>query len=245
MGRPEALVDHTVPELGIFAEYLRALRRLAGLTYAELAEEVSYSPAQLKRAASGRYLPPFSLAFSYASVCCVRADHNGLSWVLHLHAEAERAVSEHKRAARRSTVLAKPQLAWDRADLSGAMRDQWAYAGRPSCHQIERVTSGGVSHSTAHMIVTARTIPRDLRQYAAFLQVCGVTGKRMRPWLRAWVKVCGLPKNDVEFARTTRWMSDFGKELYRQVVMEEEHRRLRVKLSRVPKRAQREPREVG
>lgn len=34
MGRPEAPVDYTVPELGNLAAHLRALRAAAGLTYA-------------------------------------------------------------------------------------------------------------------------------------------------------------------------------------------------------------------
>ncbi|GAA1141842.1 helix-turn-helix domain-containing protein [Streptomyces javensis] len=221
MGRPETPVDDTVPELAAFAHWLRALRCAADLTYAELAELVPYSAAQLKRAASGKYLPPFPLAFAYASACHDLTKGSDLRRIAALHIQAERAVAEHKLRERRSTVQAKPHLARNRADLCGAMRDQWAYAGRPPFRWIERDTKNWVSHSTAHMIVTARTIPRDLRQYVAFLEACGVFGLSLTPWLRAWIRVCGFPKTDEEFARTTEWMNPVLNELYRKVLRDE------------------------
>lgn len=221
MGRPEAPVDETVPARAAFAHYLRALRRAADLTYAELAELVPYSASQLKRAASGRYLPPFPLAFAYASACHDRMEDGDLRRIALLHDQAEYAVAEHKLRERRSTVLAKPHLARNRADLGGAMRDQWAYAGRPAYRRIERDTKKWVSRSTAHMIVTARTIPRDLRQYVAFLEACKVFGLSLMPWLRAWVRVCGFPRTDEEFARTTERMNPVVNEIYRKVLREE------------------------
>ncbi|MEU0955841.1 helix-turn-helix transcriptional regulator [Streptomyces niveus] len=226
MGRPEAPVDETVPERAEFAHHLRALRRAADLTYAELAELVPYSAAQLKRAASGRYLPPFPLAFAYASACHDRMEDGdlrriALRRIALLHDYAEHGAAEYKLRERRSTVLAKPHLARTLADLGGAMRDQWAYAGRPSYRRIERETKNWVSHSTAHMIVTARTIPRDLRQYVAFLEACEVYGLSVTPWLRAWIRVCGFPKTDEEFTRTTERMNPVVSEIYRKVLREE------------------------
>ncbi|MEV7082393.1 helix-turn-helix transcriptional regulator [Streptomyces sp. NPDC093516] len=223
MGRPEAPVDDTVPARAAFAHYLRALRRAADLTYAELADLVSlpYSAAQLKRAASGKYVPPFPLAFAYASACLDRTEGGDLRRLALLHAQAERAEDEHKLRERRSTVLAKPHLARNQADLCGAMRDQWAYAGRPPYRRIQRETKNWVSHSTVHMIVRARTIPRDLRQYVAFLEACKVFGLSLEPWLRAWIRVCGFPRTDEEFARTTERMNPVVNEIYRKVLREE------------------------
>ncbi|WP_051901043.1 helix-turn-helix domain-containing protein [Streptomyces aureus] len=221
MGRPEIPVDFTVPERGVFAQYLRCLRKAAGLTYRELAELVPYSAAQLKRAAGGSYLPPFPLAFAYASVCCARVEDIDLSRVAQLHAEAQQAVDEHRHKDRGSTVLAKPEFARGAWDLSGALRDQWAYAGRPPFRRIEQETKRWVSRSTAHMIVTARTLPRDLRQYVAFLEACGITGLQLGKWLRAWVRVCGFPRTDEEFARLNEWMAPVVNEKYRKVLREE------------------------
>ncbi|MDT0612738.1 helix-turn-helix transcriptional regulator [Streptomyces lancefieldiae] len=215
-----------MPERAAFAHHLRALRHAADLTYAELAELVPYSTAQLKRAAGGRYLPPFPLAFAYASACHDRMEdgdlrRTALRRIALLHDHAEHAAAEHKLRERRSTVLAKPDLARNRADLGGAMRDQWAYAGRPPYRRIERKTKNWVPHSTAHMIVTARTIPRDLQQYVAFLEACKVCGLGMTPWLRAWIRVCGFPRTDEEFARTTERMNPVVNEVYRKVLREE------------------------
>ncbi|MFC8492983.1 helix-turn-helix domain-containing protein [Streptomyces sp. NPDC057235] len=226
MGRPEAAVDETIPERAAFANHLRALRRAADLTYAELAEVVPYSAAQLKRAASGRYLPPFPLAFAYASACHDRMEEGELKRIAMrrtalLHDHAEYATAEHKLCERRSTVLAKPDLARSRADLGGAMRDQWANIGRPSYRRIEQETKNWVSRSTAHMIVTARTIPRDLRQYVAFLEACKVYGADLTPWLKAWIRVCGFPKTDEEFTRTTKHLRSVVVEIYRKVLREE------------------------
>src|SRR6476659_156776 len=50
MARPESPVDHTVPALGMLAEYLRRLRRTAGLSYGESAVRSNCSAAHLKRA---------------------------------------------------------------------------------------------------------------------------------------------------------------------------------------------------
>ncbi|MFE1877344.1 helix-turn-helix domain-containing protein [Streptomyces sp. NPDC059496] len=69
MGRPELPVDHTVLARGELAEALRALRAEAGLTYGELAVRTGLSPATLKRAASGRTVPPWETVKEFASAC--------------------------------------------------------------------------------------------------------------------------------------------------------------------------------
>lgn len=216
MGRPEAQVDDTVPELGALARQLRAWRQAAGLTYDQLAERAFCSSATLKRAASGKYLPDFPVAFSYADAC-LHDEPSGLTALARLYSEAKRAVEEHRRAARRSTVLPKPQLVRDLADLSGALRDQWAYAGRPSSRRMEAESNGHLSRSTAHMVTGGHTVPRDIRQYVVFLQVCGVNADALTPWITAWVKVRGLPTTN-QYRRSWKWMSPDLKRLYSRVI---------------------------
>lgn len=65
MARPESQVDHTVPALGMLAEYLRRLRRTAGLSYGDLAARSDCSAAHLKRAASGWTLPARPVMLAY------------------------------------------------------------------------------------------------------------------------------------------------------------------------------------
>ncbi|MFE4626970.1 helix-turn-helix domain-containing protein [Streptomyces mirabilis] len=195
MARPEAPVDFTVQELGELAEFLRSLRRTAGLTYAELAERSTYSAATLKRAATGKALPDVKVAFEYALGCQPHGQpisFTGRDFISRWEA-AERAVAKAKKTARRSTVLPKPQLARDQADLSGALRDAWARAGRPSTRLVEKASHGQVPRSTANVIATAHTFPRDIRQYIAFLRACEIEGKALAPWFQAWFKVVGAP----------------------------------------------------
>ncbi|MFE7439356.1 helix-turn-helix domain-containing protein [Streptomyces chartreusis] len=197
MARPEAPVDHTVPELGELAELLRSLRREAGLTYTELAVDTGCSASALKRAASGRTLPDVNVAFWYALYCLTardrRLNEEGLRGVILRWREAKEAVGKAKRAVRRSSVVPKPQLARDKADLSGALRDAWARAGRPSTRAVEKASSGQVPRSTASVISSAHTVPRDFRQYIAYLRVCEIKGSTLKPWILAWFKIVGVP----------------------------------------------------
>ncbi|MFG3323354.1 multiprotein-bridging factor 1 family protein [Streptomyces sp. NPDC048171] len=198
MARPEAPVDHNIPELGDLAEYLRSMRRQAGLTYTELAKESCYSAATLKRAASGKHLPAVAVVIQYVLMCIMLdpqpADDRGLK-IVDLWTKAARAFDRSRMAARRSNVLPKPQYVRDEGDLSGALRDVWACSGRPSTRSVEKASRGQVPRSTAHVISTAHAVPRDFRQYAAYLRVCGITGKALEPWFRAWFKVRGVPSD--------------------------------------------------
>ncbi|MFJ6558165.1 multiprotein-bridging factor 1 family protein [Streptomyces luteogriseus] len=225
MARPEAPVDFTVQELGELAEFLRSLRRTAGLTYAELAERSAYSAATLKRTASGKALPDMNVAFDYVIGCLPpgqAVSDTGRAFISRWKT-AKSAVDKAKRTARRSTVLPKPQLARDQADLSGALRDAWARAGRPSMRLVERVSHGQVPRSTANVIATAHTFPRDIRQYIAFLRVCEIEGRALVPWFQAWFKVVGVPSTLQPALRALQGDSDAQAtfvDLYAQVTGE-------------------------
>ncbi|MDX3696926.1 helix-turn-helix transcriptional regulator [Streptomyces europaeiscabiei] len=188
MARPEAPVDHTVPALGALAERLRQLRRRAGLSYAELAVRTNYSAAHLKRAASGRILPARPVILAYVGACTGSFGPPELTTLYYLR--AVEAVAQAKRDSRRSSVRPKPQRVRDDDDLSGALRDLWAQAGRP---ESRRMASRWLPRSTANAITTGRTVPRDFRQYLAFLQACGIDDEPQAPWFRAWFKVFGRP----------------------------------------------------
>ncbi|MER5347840.1 helix-turn-helix transcriptional regulator [Streptomyces mirabilis] len=197
MARPEAPVDHTVPELGELAELLRSLRRRASLTYTELASRTAFSAATLKRAAGGRALPDVLVAFGYALACEIVPGHlsndEELKGVLLQWQKARRAVSKAQQASRRASVVPKPQLVRDEADLSGALRDAWARAGRPSTRAMEKASNGQVPRSTASVISSAHSVPRDFRQYVAYLRACEIKGQALAPWIRAWFKIREVP----------------------------------------------------
>ncbi|MFI7876088.1 helix-turn-helix domain-containing protein [Streptomyces salinarius] len=200
MARPEAPVDHSIPELGALAESLRSLRRQTGLTYTELAKESCYSAATLKRAASGKHLPSLAVTVNFTALCMLLGpvpvpEGEGGAEVLALWGAATKAVNAARRAARRSTVLPKPQYVRDEGDLSGALRDAWAWSGRPSTREMEKASKREVPRTTANVISTAHAVPRDFRQYAAYLRVCGITGRALEPWFRAWFKIRGVPSD--------------------------------------------------
>ncbi|MBL1109748.1 helix-turn-helix domain-containing protein [Streptomyces sp. 5-8] len=196
MARPEQPVDHTVPELGRFAEHLRSMRHAAHLTYRDLASHTSCSAATLKRAASGKSLPSPAVATQYALGCVIVSnDLDAARAASRLRKEAAEAVAEARRRSRRSTVLPKPQFARDEGDLSGALRDAWRRAGEPSFRAMERAAGhhGALPRSTAHAMAKGRTLPREFLQYVLFLEACGISGSDLAPWLRAWSKICGYP----------------------------------------------------
>ncbi|WP_405886853.1 helix-turn-helix transcriptional regulator [Streptomyces longwoodensis] len=206
MGRPEGPVDRTVPELGRLADHLRDMRRRAGWTYEQLAERAGYSASHLKRAADGRRLPDRFVVQAYARACLVD-DRVYRDWfrARDLHTEAAEAIARAQRAGRLPTVTPKPQFVRDCADLSGALRDAWTRAARPTARAMEAASNGLLPRSTANVIANGHSVPRALRQYLAFLEVCGISGRARVPWLRAWVKVRGTPTQK-ELDGTLAWM---------------------------------------
>ncbi|MGV9502699.1 helix-turn-helix domain-containing protein [Streptomyces sp. NPDC003642] len=198
MGRPEKPVNCSVPELGHFAEALRAMRHAAGLTYRELAEHTNYSAAQLRRAASGERLPRIEVVRQYVKACLPYLDDDAKRRTFEMevpswYGMAAAAVAHAAELSRRSTIVPKPEYVRDEADLSGAMRDAWSRAGRLPSRSIESLSDKQVPRSTAHAICKGRAVPRDLRQFVSFLHVCEIDGAALKPWFRAWFKVFGRP----------------------------------------------------
>ncbi|MEU8992834.1 helix-turn-helix transcriptional regulator [Streptomyces sp. NPDC048558] len=188
MARPEIPIDYTVPEVGHLAAYLRTLRNTASLTYAELAASSMCSQATLKRAARGGMREPsWETVRAVVRVC---GGHEDEAWSL--HCGAKEAAAGERRHARRSTIAPKPHFVRDEGDLSGALRDAYRWAGCPAVREMEREAGPGLlPRSTAHAIVKGRALPRDVRTYIAFLEVCEITRRTLLPWFAAWVKARG------------------------------------------------------
>ncbi|WP_443053655.1 helix-turn-helix domain-containing protein [Streptomyces sp. NBC_00285] len=171
----------------MLAEYLRRLRRTAGLSYGELAVRSNCSAAHLKRAAGGRTLPAHPVMLAYVGGCTGDSRHRLYTELM--YGRAVRAVEQAKRDFRRSGVRPDLQSVEDVAGLSQALRNAWAQRGRPVSRTLA-LSSRWLPRSTAHAITTGR-VPRDLRQYVAFLQTCGIDDESLAPWFRAWFKVFG------------------------------------------------------
>lgn len=223
MSRPEVPVDYTIPERGKLAEKLRSLRKAKGITYKQLAENTGgeFSASHYKRAASGKELFGVDVVISYARGCVDTLTWGHVDELHTLHFDAERAVHSAKCNELRWTILPKPYLVRSLADLSRAMRDVWARAGRPSMRQIHKRAGVYVPASSAHAIVSGRTVPKDLRQYLYFLEACDITSPYdLDLWLRAWVRAWGIP-SDAYVARDMRWMDEETTKVYKQVLVAE------------------------
>ncbi|MEV0254624.1 helix-turn-helix transcriptional regulator [Streptomyces sp. NPDC050732] len=188
-GRPEAPVVTTVPELAALATKLREIRsgEGKGITYAELAERTPWSKSQLQRATSGKTLPSQSLVRAFLLGC--GASHGQARAVSELHVRAAVGVARQARMAKASSRVPKPQYVRDRADLSGALRDAWAHAGRPTVRSMAHKAGPWIlPHSSAHRILRGHGLPRDLTQYKAFLHACDIPDADLDPWFVAWGK---------------------------------------------------------
>ncbi|MEU7552997.1 helix-turn-helix domain-containing protein [Streptomyces sp. NPDC044571] len=193
MGRPEAPVDYTVQELGDLAAFLRGARTKAGaIPYARLATRTAWSASALKRATSGKTLPPWDLVHHFLAVC--GGDPILVRHARELHERAAQALRLRARQAKRSTIAPRPELLRDKADLSGALRDAYAYAGRPTVRAMAQHAGPYIlPHSTAHAIITARALPTGIDQYIAFLDACHVSVHLLPLWFAAWHKAMNEP----------------------------------------------------
>ncbi|MBR7677820.1 hypothetical protein [Streptomyces daliensis] len=75
---------------------------------------------------------------AYACACGGEEEEARVWWD-----RAEQAAARVARDAWRSTVLPKPQYVRDEGDLSGALRDAYARAGRPRIREMERQAGPG------------------------------------------------------------------------------------------------------
>jgi hypothetical protein len=179
-----------LPALWDLAVYLRGVRDRSGLTYAEMAARGNWSQAAFKRATTGRILPHPSLVQDFLAVCGADPSSADELWIL-----ADDNKKTHAYSARCSSVRPRPEFVRDAADLSGALRDAHRYAGRPTLRTMEaRSGTGRLPRSTAHSIISGRTLPTDLTQYLAFLEACGISVEELGPWFGAWHKVFLKPQ---------------------------------------------------
>ncbi|MCX4673541.1 helix-turn-helix transcriptional regulator [Streptomyces sp. NBC_01381] len=188
-GRPEVPVVTTVPELAELATKLREIRLSEGkgITYVTLAERTPWSKSQLQRATSGKALPSPSLVRAFLSGC--GASRGRARIVAGLYRAAAAGVAQQAKTAKASRRVPKPEYVRDRADLSGALRDAWAHAGRPPVRSMAQTAGPWIlPHSSAHRILRGHGLPRDLTQYRAFLYACDIPDVDLGPWFAAWNK---------------------------------------------------------
>ncbi len=185
MGRHENPIDSTNPELARLAVWLRNLRNTARLTNRELADRTGLHATTLQRAASGRSVPRRQVVCAYARACGDETDHIETLW---------KAARRHECRTRQSdgavSAAPLPELVLDVADLSAALVALWESSGAPPLRMMEaRAGAFGVlSRSTAHRIISRRTVPRSATQFEAFLRACELPEDEYEPWKAAYTR---------------------------------------------------------
>lgn len=185
MGRPEAPVPREDSALGKLALYLRGIRGRRALTYEQLEALTGVSASSLSRAAGGRRLPTLAVALAFNRACAGSED------VRELWKQARREV----RQMSVRVPAPRPELIFDRADLSAALLKAFREGEATSVRDVEQRAEVRaawlvpLSRSTVHRIVSRQAIPTSLTQLRAFLWACGVPVREHRLWELAWTRV--------------------------------------------------------
>ena len=181
MGRPEILVDQSVPQRAVLAQWLRRRRAERGLTYAQMAVGSRVSAATLKRAARGQKVPSWPVLQAY--VCATTADPDdgrdlakAIEYAEHLWFRARYASQRVRYTTPGHYRTPDPRLIDDRADLSRALRELHAMSGAPSPYRMQILADSYrvLPAATARRILEGRTLPGSDDQLAGFLRACGL-----------------------------------------------------------------------
>ncbi|MGW6217863.1 helix-turn-helix domain-containing protein [Streptomyces sp. NPDC055109] len=193
MGRRENPVNRTVPARAALADFLRARRDQAGLTYQQMASQGgSVSAATFERATSGALVPSWETVEALILATVSDRDFH-LSLVL---GDGHRLWIKARRATRAPYYVREapdPRLLATPADFLRALRRQHVWAGSPSAGEMERASGPGhLPATTARRIIAGDVLPVDPQQAVAFLKACFVAeAADLEQWLAAAVRVLG------------------------------------------------------
>lgn len=191
MGRRENPVDRTVPEKAKLADFLRARRHNAQMTYKQMAARSTVvSAATFERAASGAVVPSWETIQEFILATAGAGDFHPelfMDRARQLWIKARRATRApfYVRQAPAPTLLSSP------ADLVRALRHQHVWAGYPTPGEMERMSGpGALPRTTARRIIEGDVLPVDPQQAIAFLKACYVVrAADLQPWLASAVRI--------------------------------------------------------
>ncbi|MFF8572748.1 helix-turn-helix domain-containing protein [Streptomyces sp. NPDC015237] len=207
MGRPERPVDQTVPARAQLADFLRARRRAAGLTYRQMATLMAGQPsaATLERATSGTIVPSWPTVRHFVFATMVE---DSLRTVMELNNSHELWVRA-RRATRAPYYVHKepdPTLISDTAGFLRALRHQHVWSGYPTPGEMERMSGPGeLPRTTTRRIIEGDALPVDPRQAIAFLRACYIREEaEIELWLAAAVR--SLRNDSARSKNIDRWI---------------------------------------
>lgn len=202
MGRPEKPLNNRPLNIAALslASWLRECRKEAGLSYRDLAArtqdtEHPCSVSTLQRAASGTTMPRLPVVEAYARACGASLQEARSRW--------SRARSRERRLP---TVVPRPRMVNNAAELRVALQGAYARAGYMPLREMERrAQHGRLPTSTVSRMLKGGTM-FSRRQLQAFLEVCGIPEKEHGDWFAAWQRAWNAPPDDLtnQLAEATR-----------------------------------------
>ncbi|MEU4893373.1 helix-turn-helix transcriptional regulator [Streptomyces sp. NPDC044780] len=188
MGRTPGAHAEADPAVEL-AQWLRSLRRQAGLTYQRMARKTpaaGFAPATLWRAARGTSVPRWPVVAAFVTACGGELAQARRMWTA--AAEQHRSVHSAAPSSGREPVLG-PEFIHTPAQLLQAMRAMRLEAGGPSLRELEdRATSYGVTllpHSTVGAVLRGERMPSKTL-LLHFVAACGVSRAPSGVWEDAW-----------------------------------------------------------
>ena len=228
MGRPERPLHKPAwrtPEFPLWrlAKYLRWARRMAGLSYQEMAEKTQLPKATLQRAADGKTLPGLKTVKAYATACD-RDPDTALRWRRRA-AKARRrtrgTVSRSRPAFRPDSRLTSrpgravpPSQVMTFDDLVDALGCLRRAAGTPTLKELAE-RDGLLPPSTTSDLLRRKTRKPRREVVLAFAKACGEADADLREWEKAWSRArrapTGRPVVALPRARVRKRTSKSGK----------------------------------
>ncbi|MEU1906242.1 helix-turn-helix domain-containing protein [Streptomyces hygroscopicus] len=188
MGRTPGARAEADPVVGL-AQWLRSLRRQAGLTYQQMAhrtDAAGFAPATFWRAARGTTVPRWAVVEAFVTACGGDPGQARGRWTA--AAERRREVPAGPGGRREEPVLG-PEFIHTPAQLLQAMRAMRLDAGGPSLRELEdRARFHGVTllpHSTVGAVLRGERMPSKTL-LLHFVAACGVSRAPIGVWEDAW-----------------------------------------------------------
>lgn len=180
-GRPEKPLSASGGPLADLANELRRLRKQAGLTYRQLADETGFAPATLTAAASGGQMPSWPVVRAWARAC---------------HGEEQAIRCLYERACTAAGYPAPgpdstgeeppdPAQAATPAQFVACMVRLRAWDGNPSLATLNQRSGRHLPPSTLSGVLRRESLPR-LDFVLRYVRACNLPDSKVQAWEHAW-----------------------------------------------------------
>ncbi len=195
MGRRKGALDESAPYYEL-AQWLRSVRKSAGLTYRKMAEKITetgYSPVTLSRSDGGWFLPRREVVLAYAGACgASRREAHRMWWRAAADGDVPGTRSKTRdRAEPRypGGPVRRIELIYEPAHLLEAMNQLRMSAGLPSLRVLQGVARAGgfgpLPRSTLAEVLAGVRLPSEAL-LISYVRSCGEPPEQVGKWRGAW-----------------------------------------------------------